>query len=80
MMKLRLLLIPITIMLIALYSAAYVLDETEQAVIAQFGKAVGETKLHFGNYARLSYPRPRCSPRLLADAPLYQIRKRTSWY
>jgi hypothetical protein len=42
--------------------------------------AEGETKLHFGNYARLSYPRPRCSPRLLADAPLYQKRKRTSWY
>ena len=41
-MKFKILIIPIAIILIILYSAAYTIDETEQAVITQFGKAVGD--------------------------------------
>jgi membrane protease subunit HflC len=41
-MKLKVLIIPIIILLIIAFSAAYVVDETEQVVITQFGKAIGD--------------------------------------
>jgi len=40
-MKSKLFIIPIVIILIALYSAAYTVDETQQVVVTQFGKAIG---------------------------------------
>ena len=40
-MKYKALLIPVIIVLIGLYSAAYTVDETEQVVITQFGRAIG---------------------------------------
>lgn len=43
-MKARTLIILIIIAIIFLFSAAYVVDETEQVVITQFGKAVGDPK------------------------------------
>ncbi|MCF8144019.1 MAG: protease modulator HflC [Deltaproteobacteria bacterium] len=43
-MKLKLLIIPIIIILIAVFSSAYVIDETEQVIITQFGKVIGEPK------------------------------------
>lgn len=52
-MKLKLLLIPAIIILIALYSAAYVVDETEQVVVTQFGKAVGTPKIDPGLYFKI---------------------------
>ena len=43
-MKLKILIIPAIIILVALFSGAYVIDETEQVVITQFGKAIGKTQ------------------------------------
>jgi membrane protease subunit HflC len=42
MMKSKALIIPIIIVLIVAISSAYVVDETEQVVITQFGKAIGD--------------------------------------
>jgi membrane protease subunit HflC len=42
--KHRTLIILIIIVLIAFFSSAYVVDETEQVIITQFGKAIGEAK------------------------------------
>jgi membrane protease subunit HflC len=52
-MKFKVLIIPLIIVLIALFSAAYVLDETEQVVITQFGKAIGTPKVDPGLYFKL---------------------------
>ena len=52
-MKFKALIIPIAIVLIALYSAAYIVDETEQVVITQFGKAIGEPKTEAGLYFKI---------------------------
>jgi membrane protease subunit HflC len=40
-MKSKFFIVPIVIILIALYSAAYTVDETQQVVVTQFGKAIG---------------------------------------
>jgi membrane protease subunit HflC len=40
-MKYKFLIIPIVIIMIAAYSAAFTVDETEQVVVTQFGKAIG---------------------------------------
>jgi len=47
-MKLRSIIILIIILLIAFFSSAYVVDETEQVIITQFGKAVGDAKIDPG--------------------------------
>lgn len=52
-MKFKILIIPIAIVLIALYSAAYTVDETEQVVITQFGKAIGNPKTEPGLYFKV---------------------------
>ncbi len=52
-MKTKLLIIPAVILLIVLYSAAYIIDETEQVVITQFGKAVGKPKTDPGLYFKI---------------------------
>ena len=52
-MKLKLLLIPAIIKLIAIFSGAYVIDETEQVVITQFGKAIGEARKDPGLYFKI---------------------------
>ena len=52
-MKFKILVIPIAIILIILYSAAYIVDETEQVVITQFGRAVGEPKTKPGLYFKI---------------------------
>jgi len=41
---LKTLIIPIAIVIVLVLSSAYIVDETEQVVITQFGKAVGEPK------------------------------------
>jgi membrane protease subunit HflC len=52
-MKTKLLIIPAVIFLIVIYSAAYVIDETEQVVVTQFGKAVGKPKTDPGLYFKI---------------------------
>jgi len=41
------------IILIALFSSAYVVDETEQVIITQFGKAIGEARKEPGLYFKI---------------------------
>jgi membrane protease subunit HflC len=52
-MKLKLLLIPAIIILIAIFSGAYIIDETEQVIITQFGRAIGEPKKDPGLYFKI---------------------------
>ena len=52
-MKMKLLIIPLVIILIAIFSGAYVVDETEQVVITQFGKSIGKAKLQPGLYFKI---------------------------
>ncbi len=52
-MKLKLLIIPLIIIVIGLYSGAYVVDETEQVVITQFGKSIGKPKTQPGLYFKI---------------------------
>jgi membrane protease subunit HflC len=52
-MSFKTLLIPLIIVLVALFSAAYTVDETEQVVITQFGKAVGDPKTDPGLYFKI---------------------------
>jgi membrane protease subunit HflC len=52
-MKTRSITIPIVLILIILFSAAYIVDETEQVVITQFGKAMGAPKTDPGLYFKI---------------------------
>ncbi len=52
-MKLKLLLIPAIIILIAIFSGAYIIDETEQVIITQFGKTIGKPKKDPGLYFKI---------------------------
>lgn len=52
-MKAKSILIPVAIVLIAVLSAAYTVDETQQVVITQFGKPVGEPKTEPGLYFKI---------------------------
>jgi len=52
-MKSKILIGIIVIFLIGLFSAAYSVDETEQVVITQFGKAVGDAKTKAGIYFKI---------------------------
>jgi membrane protease subunit HflC len=47
------LIIGLAIIVFVLFSAAYVVDETEQVVITQFGKPIGETKRAPGLYFKI---------------------------
>jgi membrane protease subunit HflC len=51
--KSRSLIIALIIIGFILYSAAYVVDETEQVVITQFGKAIGDPKTEPGLYFKI---------------------------
>ncbi|VBB42251.1 Protein HflC [uncultured Desulfatiglans sp.] len=52
-MKLKFILIPLIIIAVAVYSSVYVVDETEQVVVTQFGRAVGSPKTDPGLYFKL---------------------------
>jgi len=52
-MRFKTLIIPIIIVLIAFFSAAYTVDETEQVVVTQFGKAIGQPKKDPGLYFKI---------------------------
>ena len=52
-MKSKILIIPLVIVLLALYMGAYVVDETEQVVITQFGKPIGKPKTEPGLYFKI---------------------------
>jgi membrane protease subunit HflC len=53
MMKFKVLIISIIVVLIGLFSMAYIVDETEQVVITQFGKAMGKPKTEAGLYFKI---------------------------
>lgn len=52
-MKMKMLIIPLVIILIAIFSGAYVIDETEQVVITQFGKSIGSARTAPGLYFKI---------------------------
>jgi len=52
-MKMKVLIIPVIIILVALFSGAYVVSETEQVIITQFGKAIGSPKTAPGLYFKI---------------------------
>lgn len=52
-MKFKVLIISIIVVLIGLFSMAYIVDETEQVVITQFGKAMGKPKTEAGLYFKI---------------------------
>ncbi len=52
-MKSKTLIITIIIVLIAFFSAAYTVDEKEQVVVTQFGKAIGQPKKDPGLYFKI---------------------------
>ena len=54
-MKSKALIIPIAIVLFVLYQGIYTVDETQQAVITQFGKAIGEPKIDAGFYLKIPF-------------------------
>ncbi|MCD6305829.1 MAG: protease modulator HflC [Deltaproteobacteria bacterium] len=52
-MKWKTLIIPIIIAAIAVYSSAYIIDETEQVIITQFGRVIGKPKSEPGLYFKI---------------------------
>ena len=52
-MKLKLLIIPAIIVVIGIFSGAYIIDETEQVIITQFGKTIGKPKKEPGLYFKI---------------------------
>jgi len=54
-MKSRAILLPIVILLIVLFTSAYVVDETEQVVLTQFGREIGTPKREPGLYFKIPF-------------------------
>jgi len=52
-MKIKILIGAIVFCLLALYSTAYIVEETEQVIITQFGEAIGEAKTEPGLYFKI---------------------------
>jgi membrane protease subunit HflC len=52
-MRSKAILFPVAILLIVLFTTAYVIDETEQVVLTQFGRAIGEPKREPGLYFKI---------------------------
>lgn len=52
-MRSRIILLPVLFLLIVVFTSAYVVDETEQVVLTQFGRAIGETKRDPGLYFKI---------------------------
>ncbi len=52
-MNYKTLIIPLAVLLIILFGSIYIVDETEQVVITQFGKPVGKPKVDPGLYFRI---------------------------
>ena len=52
-MKMKMLIVPLVIILIAVFSGAYIIGETEQVVITQFGKSIGSAKTAPGLYFKI---------------------------
>jgi membrane protease subunit HflC len=51
--KVKALIIIAAVILFALFSSAYIVDETEQVIITQFGEAIGDPKLAPGLYFKI---------------------------
>jgi membrane protease subunit HflC len=54
-MKLKVIIGLIILILVVIYSSAYIVDETEQVVVTQFGKAVGDPKIVPGLYFKIPF-------------------------
>jgi len=54
-MKWKYLAIPVILLLIVIFSGAYIVDETEQVVITQFGKSIGQPKTAPGLYFKIPF-------------------------
>jgi membrane protease subunit HflC len=54
-MKSKKLIIPIVILLIILFNAFYALDETQQAIITQFGEPIGESIVKAGLHLKVPF-------------------------
>jgi len=54
-MKSKAILFPVAVLLIILFTSAYVIDETEQVVLTQFGRALGEPKSEPGLYFKIPF-------------------------
>lgn len=54
-MKSKAILFPVVVLLIILFTSAYVIDETEQVVLTQFGRAIGEPKRDPGLYFKIPF-------------------------
>ncbi len=54
-MRIKVLIIPLIIIVIIIFTGAYVIDETEQVVITQFGKAIGKPKTAPGLYIKIPF-------------------------
>ena len=54
-MKSKAILFPVVVLLIILFTSAYVIDETEQVVLTQFGRAIGEPKREPGLYFKIPF-------------------------
>jgi membrane protease subunit HflC len=52
-MKSKFLIVLAIIVAIAIFSGAYVIDETEQVIVTQFGKPVGKPKTAPGLYFKI---------------------------
>ena len=65
-MKAKILLIPLFIIHVLLFSSLYVVDETEQVVITQFGKAIGSPRVDPGLYFKIPFvQQPNYFPKTL---------------
>lgn len=54
-MKGKVLIIPVALLLIVAYQGFFIVDETQQAVVTQFGKAVGTPKTDPGLYYKIPF-------------------------
>jgi len=54
-MKLKVLLIVVAVFLFVLYHSVYIVDETNQVVLTQFGKVIGEQKTEPGLYFKIPF-------------------------
>ncbi len=52
-MKFKTIIIPLAIILLILLSSAYIVDETEQVIITQFGEPIGSPKIDPGIYFKI---------------------------
>jgi membrane protease subunit HflC len=53
--KIQNLIIIVIVIILLMYGSAYVVDETEQVIITQFGEYVGDAKKEPGLYLKIDF-------------------------